>query len=189
MLAAFLRSLKVEDWRLAAADVPAVLQLFGLTLAGQDDLIPSHRLILNGRMQDGNLIIPEGRLDADGGHILLKSADIELPIGERTLKDSKLAGDLSIDLPDVQVLSRIFALPALSGAVQGQIKVAGTFLAPRGTAEISGRELTYRNRALGNLTIRAKGDIKGVTVESALLERGQDRASAPGYDQSGASVL
>jgi len=178
--AAFLRSLKVEDWRLAAADVPAVLKLFGLTLAGQNDLIPSHRLILDGRMQDGNLIVPEGRLDADGGQILLKSADIELPIGERTLKDSKLAGDLSINLPDLQVLSRILGLPALSGAVQGQIKVSGTFLAPQGTAKISGRELTSRNRALGNLTVRAKGDLEGVTVESALLERGPDRAGAQG---------
>ncbi|MEJ2166651.1 MAG: translocation/assembly module TamB domain-containing protein [Desulfobacterales bacterium] len=177
--AAFLRSLKA-DWSLAATDVPAVLKLFGLALAGQDDRIPSHRLILNGRMEDGTLIIPEGRLNTAGGHILLKSADIELPIGERTLRDSKLAGDLSINLPDLQVLSRIFALPDFSGTIQGQIKVSGTFLAPQGTAGISGRGLTFRNRKLGNLTMRAKGDLKGVTLESVLLERGQDRANGRG---------
>ena len=178
-LDAFLRSLKV-DWRLEASDVPAVLKFFDLALEGHADRIPSHRLVLNGRMEDGNLIIPEGRLDAEGGHLLLKTADIGLPIGERTLKDSALAGDLSIDLPQVEILSRIFALPAIGGAVQGQIKVAGSLQAPGGAADISGRALTYRNRALGNLTIRAKGDIKGVTVESAVLERGQDRASARG---------
>ena len=177
--AEFLRSLQV-DWNLDASDVPAVLGIFGLQLAGHDDRIPSHHLILNGRMEDGNLIIPEGRLDAGGGHILLKAADIALPIGERTLKDSALAGDLRIDLPQVDILSRIFALPAMGGAVEGQIKAAGTLLAPRGAADISGRALTYRHRALGNLTLQAKGDLKGVTVESALLERGKDRASGQG---------
>jgi autotransporter translocation and assembly factor TamB len=178
-LDAFWRSLQV-DWRLEASDVPAVLKFFDLPLEGHDDRIPSHRLILYGRMEDGNLIIPEGRLDAGGGHILLKAADIALPIGERTLKDSALAGDLSFDLPAMEILSRIFALPAMGGAIQGQIKVAGTLPAPQGTAAVSGRALTYRNRALGNLTIRAKGDIKSVTVESALLERGKDRASGRG---------
>ena len=131
-------------------------------------------------MQGGDLIIAEGRLDAAGGHILLKTAHIALPIGDRTLTDSTLAGDLSIDLPDVAILSRIFALPALGGAVQGQIKASGTLLAPQGVAEISGRKLTYRNQLLGNLTIRARGDTAGVVVESALLERGQDRASGRG---------
>jgi autotransporter translocation and assembly factor TamB len=131
-------------------------------------------------MKDGNLIIPEGRLDADGGHMLLRAADIALPIGERTLKDSALAGDLSVNLPEVEVLSRIFALPAMGGSVQGQIKVSGTLQAPQGSVAISGRALTYRNKALGNLTIRARSDLKRVTVESALLERGKDRASGQG---------
>lgn len=178
-LDAIWRSLAV-DWHLEASDVPAVLRLFGLTLAGHHERIPVHRLILNGRLEDGDLIIPAGRLDAEGGHILLKAAHIGLPIGERTLKDSVLEGDLSVDLPDVAILSRIFALPAMGGSVQGQIKVTGTLPAPRGTADISGRALAYRNRALGNLAVRARGDLKGIVVESALLERGPDRASVRG---------
>jgi autotransporter translocation and assembly factor TamB len=178
-LDAIWRSLAV-DWQLEASDVPAVLRLFGLVLEGHDDRIPSHRLTLNGRLEGGDLIIPEGRLDAEGGHILLKDAHIGLPIGERTLKDSALAGDLNVDLPDVAVLSRIFTLPPLGGAVQGQIKVSGTMLAPQGAAGLSARALTYRNKALGNLKIQARGDLDGVLVQSAVLERGQDRANGRG---------
>jgi autotransporter translocation and assembly factor TamB len=178
-LDAILRSL-VVDWYLEASDIPAALKLFSLVLEGHDHRIPPHRLILSGRLEGGNLIIPEGRLDADGGHILLEAANITLPIGERTLNASPVAGELSVDLPDLKIPSRIFALPALDGAIQGQIKVAGTLQAPLGSARISGRALTYRNKALGNLTIRAKGDIKGVVVESALLERGKDRAIGQG---------
>jgi len=173
------RSLTV-DWQLEASDLPGALKLCGLAFEGQDNRIPPHRLILTGRLEDGNLIIPTGRLDAGGGHILLKAADIGLPVGQRTLKESVLAGDLVVDLPDLAVLSRIFPLPALGGTLQGQITVTGTLPAPRGTAEIAGRALTYRNRALGNLTIRATGDMKGIAVESALLERGKDRASGRG---------
>ena len=178
-LEAIWRSLAV-DWQLEASDVPAALKLFGLILEGHDDRMPTHRLILNGRLESGNLIIPEGRLDADGGHILLKAANIGLPVGERTLKDSALAGDLTVDLPDLEVLSRIFGLPVLGGSLKGQINVSGTLPAPRGAAEISGRGLTYRNRELGNLTVRATGDMKGIAVESALLQRGKDRASGRG---------
>jgi autotransporter translocation and assembly factor TamB len=178
-LDAMLRSLSV-DWRLEASDVPALLRLFGLTLAGRADRIPAHHLVLNGHMGAGDLIIPAGRLAAGGGHIRLKAAHIELPIGKRTLKESALAGDLSLDLPDLAILSRIFALPALDGSIQGQITTAGTLMAPRGTADLVGRALTYRNHALGNLKIRARGDIQGIVVESALLERGADRASGRG---------
>jgi hypothetical protein len=175
----FLRSLRV-DWQLDASDVPAVLKLFNLAPEAHDELIPSHRLVLSGRMEDGDIIIPDGRLDAAGGHIILQAARITLPLGERTLKDSPVAGDLSVDLPDLAILSRIFSLPAMGGAVLGQIKVSGTLPAPEGTAAISGQALTYRNRALGNLRVRAEGDLKGVTVESVLLQRGKDQASGQG---------
>lgn len=141
-LAAILQSLSV-DWRLEASDVPALLGLFGLTFAAHTDRIPAHSLRLNGRMAGADLIISEGDLDAGTGHVRLKAAHIALPIGERTLKESTMAGDLSVDLPDLAILSRIFALPALGGSLQGQIKASGTLQDPRGAADLAGRALTY----------------------------------------------
>ncbi|MGB5749222.1 MAG: translocation/assembly module TamB domain-containing protein [Desulfobacterales bacterium] len=178
-LDSILRSLAV-DWRLEGTRIPSLLKIVGVEIPRPDDRIPSHRLVLNGQMKDGRVKIPDGRLDVEGGHILLKAADITLPIGERTFKDSPLVGDLSIDLPQVEVLSRIFALPALGGSLKGQVNVSGTIQAPQGAASISGQTLTYRNKTLGNLSIQATADIKSVAIESAVLERDKDRAIGHG---------
>ncbi len=178
-LDSILRSLAV-NWRLEGTNIPSLLKMAGVEIREHDLRIPSHRLILNGWMEDGKVKIPNGRLDVDGGHILLKAAVITLPIGERAFKDSPLVGNLSVDLPEVEVLSRIFALPAIGGAVKGQINVSGTLQAPQGAASISGQALTYRNKTLGNFSIRATADIQSVTIESAVLERDKDRAIGHG---------
>ena len=178
-LDSILRSLAV-DWRLVGTHIPSLLKNVGVEVPKPDDRIPAHRLMLNGHIKDGRVKIPDGRLDVAGGHILLKAADITLPIGERAFKDSPLVGDLSVDLPQVEVLSRIFALPAMGGSLKGHLNVSGTIQAPRGAASITGQALTYRNKTLGNLLIQAKADIKSVAIESAVLERGKDRAVGHG---------
>ena len=178
-LDSILRSLAV-DWRLESTDIPSLLKIAGVGFGDHADRISPHRLILNGRMESGRVMIPLGRLDVEGGYILLKAADITLPIGERTVKDSPLAGELSVDLPEVEAFSRIFALPAMGGAVRGKIKVSGTLQAPQGAASISGQALTYRNKMLGNFSIRAKADTRIVAIESAMLKRGKDWAIGHG---------
>jgi autotransporter translocation and assembly factor TamB len=178
-LDSILRSLTV-DWRLEGTNIPSLLRVAGVGFGDHADQMPPHRLILSGRMADGKLMVPEGRLDVEGGYILLKAADITLPIGEQTLKESPLAGELNVDLPEVQNLSRIFALPAMGGAIKGKISVSGTLQAPQGEVRISGRALTYRNQRLGNFSMRAKADTRRVTVEAAMLERDKDRAIVNG---------
>ena len=90
-LDSILQSLAV-DWRLDGTDIPSVLKAMGVEIPGPDVRIPSHRLILNGQMQDGQVKIPDGSLEADGGNILLRAVVIALPIRERVVKDSPLAG-------------------------------------------------------------------------------------------------
>lgn len=174
-----LRSLSV-DWHLEGSDIPSLLKLAGILPAKPAGRIPSHRLILNGQMEGGDIIVPSGRLDVDNGHILLKAARIALPLDARTLNDSALTADLQVDLPDMQALEKIFSLPALGGTLNARVKVSGTLQSPRGTAVISGQALTYQNKTLGDLSIRAKADTRGVEIEDALLSRGADRAAGRG---------
>ncbi len=178
-LDAILRSL-TADWRLECTHIPSLLKIAGVEIPGPEDRIPAHRLMIKGQMEDGRLKIPDGRLDVEGGHILLKAADITLPIGGRALRDSPLAGDLSVDLPHVEVFSRIFALPAMGGSLKGQIRVSGSLQTPGGTASIKGQALTYRNMTLGNLSIRATADGGRVDIESAVLQREEDRVIGHG---------
>ena len=174
-----LRSL-AADWRLEGTDIPSLLKLAGIQPLQPDSPVPSHRLVLSGRMAAGELTIPLGRLDVDNGHIQLKECRIALPIGNRKLEESPLTADLEISLPNLDVIEKVFVLPSLGGSLQGQVKVSGTLSAPLGTADIVGRSLTYQNWPLGNLSIQAQADVGGLDIASAILERGKDRAIASG---------
>ncbi len=168
------------DWHMESSDIPSLLKLAGILPAKPDGRIPSHRLIFNGQMEGGDVNIPSGRLDVENGYILLNAARIVPPIGSRKLDESPLAADLKVDLPNMDVLAQIFSLPALGGTLKGRINVSGTLQAPRGTADISGHDLTYRNKALGDLSILAHADARSVEIESAQLARGTDRAACQG---------
>ncbi|MBW2440278.1 MAG: translocation/assembly module TamB domain-containing protein [Deltaproteobacteria bacterium] len=177
--ALILRSL-AADWHLEGTDIPSLLKLAGIQPLQPDASIPSHRLVLSGRMAAGDITIPVGRLDVDNGHIQLKECRIALPTGKRMLDESPLAADLQINLPNLDALEKVFVLPALGGSLQGQVTVSGTLNAPLGSADIVGRSLTFRHWPLGNLSIQAQADAGGLDITSARLERGQDRAVARG---------
>ncbi len=177
--ALILRSL-AADWDFEGTDIPSMLKLAGIQPLKPDAPIPSHRFVFSGGMAAGEVTIPNGRLDVDTGHIQLKECRIALPIGNRKLDESPLSADLGISLPDLNVLEKVFALPALGGSLQGQVTVSGTLNAPLGTAAIDGRSLSYRNWPLGSLSIQAQADAQGLDITSARLERGKDRAAARG---------
>ncbi len=175
----FLQSLTVS-WRLEGSDIPALLKRFGLTNVLPAGPIPDHRLILEGRMQNGDLDIPTGRLETENGRLNLKDARMTLPIADRSIEDSPLAADLFVDLPTIDILGRIFALPGLGGSVKGKIQINGTLRAPVGFAKIFGNSITYRNTVFGSLSLRAKADARQVVIEAASLETGADRAIVRG---------
>jgi len=176
---AILQSLLV-NWHLECSNIPSLLKLVGLTFEERDEPIPYHKLMLSGKMEKGEVLIPTGSLETANGHIRLKTARITLPIGERELVDSPLAADLEVDLPKVGILSQIFALPRLGGSIKGHIQVAGTLKAPLGMAKFNCDAITYQNIAIGNLSILAEADVQRVAIETLTIERGKDRATGRG---------
>jgi hypothetical protein len=176
---AFLQSLLV-DWYLEGSNIPLLLQLIGLTFEEHGDSIPHHKLILRGIMEGGDIQISTGSLETNNGYIRLKRALITLPIGERTLVDSPVAANLQVDLPNIKILSQIFALPALGGSIQGHIQIAGTLKAPLGRAKFNCDAITYQNIEVGDLSILAEADIKRVAIETLTIQRGKDRANGRG---------
>jgi autotransporter translocation and assembly factor TamB len=176
---AILQSLLV-NWHLECSNIPSLLKLVGLTFEERDELIPYHKLMLSGKMEKGDVLIPTGSLETDNGHVRLKTARITLPIGKRALIDSPLAADLQVDLPNVEILSQIFALPSLGGSIEGHIQVSGTLKAPLGMAKFNGDALTYQNIAIGNLSMLAEADVQRVAIETLTIERGKNRATGRG---------
>jgi autotransporter translocation and assembly factor TamB len=176
---ALLQSL-TANWGLEFTDIPSLLKLAGVTAKTQGGPIPSHRLVLSGRIDNGNVVIPDGRLETDVGYIRLKSAHITLPLSDLSIADTPLAGVLTVNLPDLKALGHVFTLPALGGSLSGHLQVMGTLDAPRGAVDLKADSVSYQNTVFGSLTANATVDVHQVMIDSCELTRGKDHAMAQG---------
>ena len=161
-------------------DVPAFFSLAGMDFSSEIDSVPAHRLLLDGKVGEGNIILAGGSLTADSGHIRLDSSRIALPSMSRPITDTAIQVALDIDLPDLAQIGRLFKVPQLGGAVQGHATVAGTLGAPGGTATISAKGVSFRDVTYGDLTVKASADSQAATIDSVTLLRGKDRLTGRG---------
>ena len=161
-------------------DIPALISFAGVDLSAEIDAVPTHRLILDGEIGSGDIIISGGSLTVDSGHIRLDPSRIALPSMSRPITDTAIQAALDIDLPDLELIGRLFKVPQLDGAVQGHATVTGTFGAPGGTANISAKGVSFRDVTYGDLTVKASADSQAATIESLTLQRGKDHLSGRG---------
>ena len=161
-------------------DIPAFFSLAGVDLSSEIGAVPEHRLMLQGAISSGDITISGGSLTAGSGHIRLEPSRIALPSMGRPIKDTAVQTDLDIDFPDLDLLSRLFAIPKLGGSMRGHIVVTGTFGAPSGMADITAKEVSLRDVTYGDLTLKAIADSQTAVIQSLMLLRGQDRLTGRG---------
>jgi autotransporter translocation and assembly factor TamB len=161
-------------------DVPALISFTGVDLSSEIDAVPAHRLMLNGEVGSGDIIISNGSLTTDSGHLRLDPARIALPSVSRPIKDTSIQAALDIDLPDLAQIGRLFKIPQLGGAVQGHATVSGTFGAPGGTANIKATGVSFKEVIYGDLTVKANADSQAATITSLTLVRGKDHINGQG---------
>ncbi len=161
-------------------DVPAFFSLAGVDLSSEIDAVPAHRLMLDGEVGSGDVIVSGGSLATESGHVRLEPSRIALPSMSRPITDTAIQAALDIDLPDLDPIGRLFKIPRLGGAVQGHATVTGTFGAPGGTANISAKGVSFKDVTYGDLTVKASADFQAATIDSVTLLRGKDRLSGRG---------
>lgn len=161
-------------------DVPAFFTMAGVDLSSEIEAVPSHRLLLDGKVGSGDVIISGGSLTTDSGHIRLDPSRIALPSMSRPIKDTAIEGALDIDVPDLAQISRLFRIPKLGGALKGRATVTGTIGAPGGTANITARGLSFEDITYGDLTAKAVADSQTAVIESVTLQRETDRLTGQG---------
>ncbi|MBT8367371.1 MAG: hypothetical protein KJP23_21980, partial [Deltaproteobacteria bacterium] len=161
-------------------DVPAFFSLAGVDLSSEIDTVPAHRLMLDGEIGGGDIIISGGSLTTGSGHIRLDPSRIALPSMNRPIRDTAIQAALDIDLPDLELIGRLFKIPQLGGSVQGHATASGTFGAPGGTATVTARGIAFKDVTYGDLTVKASADSQAATIESLTLLRGKDRLSGRG---------
>ena len=161
-------------------DLPALISLAGVDLSSEIDTVPSHRLMLDGEVGSGEINISGGSLTTDSGHIRLGPSRIALPSMSRPITETAVQAALDIDLPDLEMIGRLFKIPKLGGSVQSHATVAGTFGAPGGTANLTAKGISFQDVTYGDLTLKASADAQAATIESLSLVRGKDRLSGRG---------
>jgi TamB, inner membrane protein subunit of TAM complex len=161
-------------------DIPAFFSLAGVDLSSRLKTAPAHRLMLDGKIGSGTITISGGSLTMDSGHIRLDPSRIALPSIGRPIKDTAIQAALDIDLPDLELLSRLFRISKLGGALQGHVKLTGTLGAPAGTADITAKGVSFKDVNYGDLRVEAGADSRAAVLESLTLRRGKDRLTGRG---------
>ena len=161
-------------------DVPSFFSLAGVDLSSEIDAVPAHRLLLDGKIGSGDIIISGGSLTMESGHIRLDTSRIALPSISHPIKDTAIQAALDIDLPHLESIGRLFKIPQLGGTVQGHANVTGTLGAPSGTAVIAANAVTFQGVTYGDLMVTANADSHRAVIESMELRQGRDRLTGRG---------
>jgi translocation and assembly module TamB len=165
---------------LECRDLPALFSLAKMELPPKVDSISTHRLALTGEIRHGSVTLSQGTLTAEGGYIRLEACRFELPTPNRPLKDAAIQGAIEIDFPDLSVLSRLFAMPQLTGSLKSAVNITGTPGTPLGKAWIAAKALSFQGMTFDDMTIKAASDSRTAVVESLVVRRGQDRLFGKG---------
>jgi translocation and assembly module TamB len=169
------------SFALDSTDLPGLAALAGLAADSLARTPATHRLTVAGTVRGTAVTFTAGSFAAAGGAVALRSASLTLPgDGANWRQDTVLAGDLSIDLPDLAPIAAIFRLPPLTGALSGRARIQGTAAAPTGSVDLSGRRITLRGHRVGDLLVTAGVQRRLVSIETLVLTRGADRLHGRG---------
>ena len=140
-------------------DVPAFFSFAGADFSANIDAVPPHRLLLDGKVGEGNIILSRGSLTAESGHIRLHSNGQRITVETLELRQAKDRVDLkgSFDLK-----SRIFEnvkldiaiadlaaytknlfpqKQAINASIRANLKISGPLMEPEARADITLKEV------------------------------------------------
>jgi len=168
------------EFSLDSHNVPSLLSLLGPDHAAKVATLPPHRLLIQGRVQEGTLVLSKGSLTTDGGYLRMGSCRIEIPAKNRSLMTSTVRASLKMDFPNLGLVSRIFALPAMGGSILGDVTIGGVIRAPKGKIKLTGRKIAFGGLTFDDLSVLATADSRRAVIKSMTLRRGQDRIEGEG---------
>lgn len=172
------------SFSLSSADVPGLAALAGAAPEVAARIPAKHLLSIAGTVQGRAIAVAEGSFAAAGGSIVLRTARVVVPgAGGDWKKDTTLAGELAVDLPDLGPLAAIFQLPPLRGSLGGRAWVSGSTGAPGARVDIAGRGIAVDGHRVGDVVVRGELLRQGVKLETLEVTRGEDRLRGHGsYD-------
>lgn len=162
---------------LDSEDLPALLAIAGVRADLPSGEVPRHRLAFEGRLEAGTVSIARAGLTSDANRILVRNLTTAV---QEDMAAAPLTADLQIELPELDRIAPLLALPPLAGSLRGELAVTGTIGDPRGRARIAAENLRIDKLPLGLLAVEATAERQAIHVASATLQHGSDRLAAKG---------
>lgn len=161
------------DVILESEDIPAFLAIWGLEVPPARLPAPEHSLNLKGSVADRKLSVASGGLRTEGGDVAVEGVEVSFPGDEEGWKETSILADLKVDIADLGVISAIFPLPVLQGAMRGSLHLAGVIVSPEGTIQASVDGLSVGKHAIGDVSLEVEGDSRTVTVRFGSLRQSE----------------
>ncbi len=162
---------------LDSEDLPALLAIAGVRTEIPSGKVPKHRLTFEGRLDAGTVSIARAGLTSDANRILVRNLTTAV---QEDMAAAPLTADLQIELPELDRIAPLLALPPLAGSLRGELSVSGTLGNPTGLAHITAENLSIDKLPLGRLSVQATAGRQAIHVASATLQRGSDRLAGKG---------
>lgn len=119
------------------------------------------RARLEARVSARLLRVLEMRVEAEAGTLRAEGA---VDLDARALED----GSYEIDVVDLEAFLRLFpGAPSVQGSLSGRGRFAADSTGVSGTAELVAAGLVARGHELGNLSVKARADGRGIAIEHA----------------------
>ena len=165
---------------LSLQNIPPLLTLFGEEVHPAAGTIPSHRLVLEGRVERGVLTVGQGQLVSGASTIRLNRLQADLGALRERAVAADLEAEATLDVPNLEDLAALLPLPPLSGQLQGALVFTGSLQAPQGTIALQGKNLTIAGVRLGDLDVSGRSDGAWLTAETFALRNRTDRLNLTG---------
>ncbi|MGV1099800.1 translocation/assembly module TamB domain-containing protein [Thiovibrio sp. JS02] len=174
------RTLRVADFSLSLADLPALWQLAGRDPAQLRALPAGHSLSLAGSIGEGRLVISRGAFLSRKNTLTLLRASLDLPVQGQSVYGMPIAGTVTFALRDLREIAVLLGEEALAGSLRGSISLSGTLREPVGSIKARGQELLILGMPLAMAELEARADRKQIAILTLSARNGEDLLAGGG---------
>jgi translocation and assembly module TamB len=177
------------DFDLSLHKIPALTVLWDVDTHQAAAAVPTHHLVLGGRIQEGLLQLTQGRLTCGESQVNVNRLQVDLAALTEKRRDTSLEVEADLNVPELSVFADLLPLPPIAGRLEGHLTLTGPLGKPRGNFGFKGENLYLAGVRLGALDVASSSDGEWLRVEGLALRNGNDRAILTGRIRMASGAL
>lgn len=163
-------------FKMSLEDIPSLLSMAGVGLAKDylPDGVPPHRLLLAGQVSPAVVTIETGSFSGGGAEVTVERGEVTLPVSGLLFTDLGLSLKLRTNIPDLGQIGAIFGWAGGGGRLKGEVDLAGVWPELKGSVNLAGNDIRYREAGIDSLLLAAHSTPRGWHLETFKAVRGED---------------